>query len=146
MGIFNKDEEKTEFDKIGVNVIKPYRKDGRWVFDKDGHIYDMAPAGITDAVLSPMILGGDRLITAAAQAKGICNPENGFQLLFSENYFPGCDAKFTLQEDRFDGWVYSIESENFQVAQGQQAWVCSYMKLYYAQAPKVLYLKMESHE
>jgi hypothetical protein len=43
--------------------------------------YDLAPAGITDVVLSPLVIGADRLITLGCKIKKIDNPEQGFDLL-----------------------------------------------------------------
>lgn len=147
MGIFNRDEqEKSDFEKIGVRVVQPFinKKNGRWVFDHEGTLYDMAPAGLTDAVLSPVIMGADRMIRAGCGLKNIDNPEDGFNLLFSNEEFPGCDVKLTKVEPRFDGWVYNVESVNLAgVMQGQQAWVCPYIIFYFKDPPDVIYLKME---
>ena len=83
---------KTEFDKIGVNTIKCLMADGRWKFEKDNRLYDMAPAEITDYALSPLVIGADRLIGQGCKLLNINNAENGFNLLFSENYFPNADV------------------------------------------------------
>lgn len=139
--------EKNEFEKIGVHVIEPYKNKGRWVFKRNGKIYDMAPAGITDAVLAPLVFGVDRLITVSSKLKNIENPETGFLLLFSNEYFPNADVKFILSEPKFDGWIYKVEELNFKgVMPEQAAWVCSYMLDYFERAPEILYLKMEPKE
>ena len=106
MSIFNDSVEKTEFEKIGVSTIRPFQKDGRWLFTKDGKNYDMAPAELTNAILSPVIVGVNRLINLGCQLKGIVNPENGFLLLFSNEYFPGCDVKLNFKEVKYNGWIY----------------------------------------
>lgn len=140
--------EKSDFEKIGVNTIRPFKSDkGRWVFRKDGRTWDMAPAGVTEAALSPIVVGADRLISVACQLKGIKNPEKGFLLLFSEQYFPGADAKFVFSENKFDGWVYNVESVNLEgIMAGQQAWICPYMKFYFETPPRELYLKVEADD
>jgi len=145
MSIFGPEEkQKTDFEKIGVNTIRPFKKDGRWVFRKDTKIWDMAPSQITDVSLSPIVIGADRMILAGCALKKIQNPENGFLILFSEQWFPGCDVKLALKENKYDGWLYDVESENLQgLMPGQGAWICPYMNMYYENPPKNLYIKIE---
>jgi hypothetical protein len=139
--------EKTDFDKIGVNVIRPFKSNGRWIFNYNNKKYDMAPAGIMDVVLSPLIIGADRLIEIGCQMKGISNPENGFNLLFSENYFPNADIKLNFKEIKHGGRIYSVEEINLKgIMPGQSAWLCPYMEFYYPQPPDVLYLKLEAND
>ena len=145
MSIFGPKEEKTDFEKIGVHTIRPFKKDGRWVFQKDGKTWEMAPGQLTDATLSPIIVGADRMILNGCALKNIPNPENGFLVLFSEQWFPGCDVKLAFKENKFDGWLYDVESQSLNgVMPGQGAWICPYMKMYYKEPPKTLYLKMEA--
>lgn len=137
--------EKTEFQKIGVNVLSPFNLNGRWVFKHNNQTYDMAPAGVMDSVLSPLIIGADRLIALGCQMKGIENPEGGFNLLFSEEYFPNADVKFNFDQIKYNGWIYSVEELNLKgLMPGQSAWICPYMAFYYPEPPKTLYLKIES--
>jgi hypothetical protein len=147
MAIFNfENNTKTEFDKIGVNTIRPFKKNGRWVFNKDNKTWDLAPAQLTDASLSPIVLGADKLISNGCKAKNIQNPENGFLILFSEQWFPGCDVKLIFKENKFDGWLYDVESQNLQeLMPGQGAWLCPYIKMYYENPPQNLYLKIEEN-
>lgn len=135
---------KTDFQKIGVNVIRPFQSNGRWVFRHNEINYDMAPAGIMDVVLSPLVIGADRLIALGCKMKGISDPEKGFLLLFSEEYFPNADVKFNFVESKHDGWVYSVEELNLKgLMPGQSAWLCPYMTFFYPNPPKSLYLKVE---
>lgn len=145
MSIFGpKEEQKSDFDKIGVHTIRPFKKDGRWVFRKDGRVWDMAPAQLTDVALSPVVIGADRMILAGCGLKNIPNPENGFLVLFSEQWFPGCDVKLTFKENKYDGWLYDVTSENLQgLMPGQGAWLCPYMTMYYKEPPQTIFLKME---
>lgn len=138
--------EKTDFQKIGVNTIRPYKDGGRWVFKHtNGVVYDMAPAQLTDMSLSPIVVGADRLIMTGCGMKNILNPEKGFLVLFSEQWFPGCDVKLTLKENKYDGWLYDVSSEGLQgLMPGQGAWLCPYMTMYYEKPPATLYLKMEA--
>jgi hypothetical protein len=137
--------EKSDFDKIGVNTVKCQKRNDRWVFLKDNVYYDMAPANITDYLLSPIVYGADRLINIGCKLKNIKNPESGFLLLFSENYFPNADVKLEFSENKYDGWTYKVNSLNLQgLLPDQGAWICSYMKFYYEKPPQSLYLKLEN--
>lgn len=131
-----------EFEKIGVNVLQVSLKDGKWVFEHKNSFYDLAPAQIMDVVLSPLIIGVDKLVMAGCQVKKI-KPENGFKLLFSETYFPNSDVKLNYREVKAQGWIYDIESLNLQVMRGQAAWICPYMQMYYTEPPKTFYIKIE---
>jgi hypothetical protein len=137
-------EEKTEFDRIGVNTLRIYQKNGRWVFDKNGAAYDMAPAGFTEMSLDPLVIGADRLLATGCRMKGMATPERGFLLLFSESYFPMSDVKFVYREPKFDGWVYDVEEMNLTgLMPGQAAWMCPYMKFFYETPPRILFIKLE---
>ena len=94
MAIFDKDQpgEKTDAEKISVNTIEPYIKDGEWVFDYQGRTLQFAPARMTDAILSPVVVGADKILKIGADLKGIKNCEDGIVLSFSDEYFPGADA------------------------------------------------------
>jgi hypothetical protein len=133
-----------DYKKIGVDVIRIYKSGGRWLFKKDGHEYNMAPADAVGASLSPTVLGANRVIEHGCNIKGIKNPEKGFYLLFSTQYFPNSDVKLTFKEIKFDGWVYSLESMSLQVPKiVESIWVCPYLGVYYAKgAPKNLYLRI----
>lgn len=134
----------TDFEKIGVNVIKPFKQGSRWVFENGGRNYDLAPAQIMDVVLSPLVIGVDKLIALGIKMKGIENAESGFNLLFSQEYFPNADVLFSLKEQKANGWIYSVEELNLKgILPGQQAWVCPYMVMYYENPPRTLYLKIE---
>ena len=136
--------EKTDLEKIGVEVIRPFKKSNRWVFEKDGHTYDMAPAEALEVNLSPLVIGADKIISIGCKMKGIESPEEGFNLLFSQNYFPNADVKLVYVEEKFGGWIYSVEELNLKgLLPGQSAWVCSYMGLYFSGPPKNIYLKAE---
>jgi hypothetical protein len=141
----NNDNDKNDFDKIGVNTLLCSLKNGRWVFEHKGRLFDFAPAEFTDYCLSPLIIGIDRLIVSGCKALKIPDIENkGFIALFSENYFPNADVLLKYQETKFDGWVYSIEELNFKsVMPGQCAWICPYMTMYYSKPPENIYLKAE---
>jgi hypothetical protein len=136
---------KNEFDMIGVTAIKCCLKNNRWGFDYEGKFYDMAPANFTDYMLNPLVIGVDRLINVGCSKKGIENPEKGINILFSQNYFPNADVKFTYDEMKFDGWIYKVEELNLKgLLPGQCAWICPYMGFYFKNPPDIMYIKMES--
>lgn len=135
---------ETDLDKIGVKSIRPFKKNNRWVFDYGGQTYDMAPAEFTSMALSPVIVGADRIISIGCSLKNIKNPEKGFNLLFSESYFPNADVKFNFIEQKFDGLLYSVEQLNIPgMPKDQSVWICSYLSLYFSSIPKTLFLKIE---
>lgn len=139
--------DKTDFEKIGVNTIRPFKENGRWLFTHNGQKLDLAPAGVMDTVLSPLVIGVDRLIAVGCGMKGIENPEAGFTLMFSQEYFPNADVKFNLREQKFNGWIYDVEELNLKgLMPGQGAWVCPYLVMYYPEPPKTLYLKIEADQ
>ncbi len=147
MGIFDKtNDEPSDYDKIRVHTIEPYIKEGRWVFNYGGAAYPFAPAVATNAILSPIVAGADKLLQIGAELKGLaCKDDDNVILMFSEDYFPGADAKFTLLEGQFDGHVYDVEPLNLPgVNPGQKAWICPYINLYFSTPPQTLYLKLEA--
>ena len=150
MSIFKKESEnintnqKSDFEKIGVHVIKPFKKGTDWIFTYDGQEYLMAPAQIVTAALSPVIVGVDNFIKIGCEAKNIKNPEDGFNLLFSTEYFPTCDVKLVFKENFYDGYIYTVEPINYMnVMPGQSVFMCSFINIYYKSQPKELYLKAE---
>jgi hypothetical protein len=145
MEIFPETDNRSDLEKLGINAFKVFKSGGRWVFEKGGKTYDFAPAQITDASLSPVVVGADRLINLGCKSKNMADYENGFVLLVSNNYFPSCDVRLGYKEPLYDGWLYDVYSENLQgVMAGQQTWICPYIKFYYTEPPNILYLKMIS--
>lgn len=138
---------KNEFDMIGVTVIKSLQKNNRWGFEYQGKFYDMAPANFTEYMLSPLVIGVDRLINVGCQQKGIQNIDKGVNILFSQNYFPNADVKFNYDEMKFEGWIYKVEELNLKgLLPGQCAWICPYMGFYFKSPPETLYIKIEAAE
>lgn len=144
MGMFN-DKPKSDLEKMRISSFKVFKSGGRWVFEHNNDIYDFAPAMSTDAALSPVVVGADRLINLGCKGKGIEEFESGFMLLVSSDYFPACDVRLTYREPLYDGWLYDVHKENLEgVMQGQQTWICPYIKFFYAEPPQTLYLRMAS--
>ena len=145
MGFFEQPENRSDYEKMGIKPFFVLKSKDKWVFEYKDELYDFAPAGMTDASLSPVIIGADRLINYGCGIKEIADYEKGFVLLVSENYFPGCDARITYKEPLYDGWIYDVYSENLAgIMPGQQTWLCPYIRFYYPEPPSTLYLQMVS--
>ena len=140
-------EDASDYEKIGAKCLKVRTKAGRLVFDRDGVLYDMAPAALTDFALDPLVIGADRMVLLGAKLKG-WDGAASFNVLYSESYLPMADAVLALREPKFNGWIYSVEGLNLPgLMPGQCAWVCHYMGLFFSDPPRTLYLKMElQHE
>lgn len=132
------------FKKNGLYELRPFEQNGKWVFEFQGKTFDLAPAEIMKVVLSPLIVGVDRLIVLGCEAKKIKDPQNGFVLVFSEEYFPNADVKLNFKEYVFNGWIYEIEELNLHgIMPGQKAWICPYMSFFFTSTPQTLFLKIE---
>lgn len=136
--IFEKEEENENIKKVFI-----YKSSNNiWSFKKDNKSYGLTPAMITRMTLSPLVSSTDRVIQDVCKLKNIQDPENGFYLYFSEDNFLDCDVKLEYKEVFFDGWVYDAHSENLQIQDNQKIWACTYLKLYFATPPKIVYLKI----
>lgn len=134
-----------KFFKSGPNEIRPFKKNGKWIFELQNQTFDLAPADIVNVVLSPLIIGVDRLIVLGCEAKKIKNAENGFILIFSDQFLPASDVKLKYREAALNGWIYDVEGLNLEgVMPGQKAWICPQMGLFFSSVPLDLYLKIES--
>lgn len=134
----------TDFEKIGAIAIECLQKNGRWVFLKDGSLFDLAPAGATEFALSPIVWGIDRLLGNGAKLLGIPNPEQGCLLVISQNFLPKSDVKLNYLEQQFDGWLYAVEELNLKgLLPGQKAWICPYMKYFFNEPPESIFVKIE---
>lgn len=134
---------KKEEESINKIFVKRNKK-REWCFEKDGQFYNMSPSEITKSSFSPIIAGADRLIKYGCELKNI-NYENGIHLYFSEEEFIDCDVRMEFDEKLFDGWLYNVYPEKVFVEKGQKAWACNYLKLYYKNPPKKVYLKIEEN-
>lgn len=109
-----------------INIIKPYKYLGMWVFDDK-------KVGL---VQEPFVLGTDTLIDKFT--KTILNAEKGFILIFSEIDFP--DSNLYLEwrrEDKSGNWYYSKEYD-------MEGWLCPALFKYFNKAPQKIYLKVKS--
>lgn len=132
-----------DFEKLGIQAISPFLRNGRWVFEQNGSIFDLAPAQLTSLALNPLVFGVDKLIQMGCNIKQI-QPEDGFYLLFSSEYFPNADVKLIKKEQKADGWTYSIEAVNIKnVMTGQCVWICAYMLKFFKESPETIFVKIE---
>lgn len=133
------------YKKNSLYELRPFELNGKWVFEFHGKTLELAPAEIMKVVLSPIIIGVDKLIVLGCEAKKIKDPKSGFVLVFSEEYFPNADVKLNFKEYIFNGWVYEIEELNLKgVMPGQKAWICPYMSFFFNSTPQNLFLKIET--
>ena len=79
-----------------INVIKPYKWNGMWVFD-DGRV---------NLDKEPFVAGADTMIDKAIDLKGIQNADQGFLLVFSEFPFPDADFEVTWDREESAGNIY----------------------------------------
>lgn len=137
--IFEKNIEKSNIKKIYLN-----KENSIWYFeDEFKKRHTLAPAKIVEMTISPLVAGVDKAIFFACKNKNI-DSKNGLYLYFSEEEFIDCDFKLEFYQNFFDGWIYNVFSEKIKLDFGQKVWACSYLKLYYSEPPKVIYLKIES--
>ena len=135
--------EKNNFEDNSVLAIEPINHNGYWVFRSGNKYYNIAPSHSTQLVLSPNILGVDKLMLAACKFKNI-DPHKGFKIISSENYLENCDVRLEYNDSLFDGWVYNMYPEYFKdVQEHQKIWMCPYLKLYYEMIPKIIYIRID---
>ena len=108
-----------------IRVIMPYRHAGTWVFDD--------PA--VGLVKEPFVSGIPEMINHLTTH--IPDAQRGFRLLFSEQPFPGYQAKFTHAREEYGGNWYALEEP------AMEGWLCPALFKYFESAPKTLYAKAE---
>lgn len=107
-------------------IIHPYKHDGWWVFDDER----------VDLVKEPFVSGADDIIDL--MVSDLINPENGFNLVFSGNPFPGYQYSFNRQREEYDGWWYC--SSDYDVS----GWLCPALFKYFKEAPHYLYVQVKN--
>ena len=122
--------------KNAINVIKPFKWNGMWVFDDDR----------VDLVKEPFVAGADTMIDKAIEIKGIQNADKGFLLIFSEFPFPDADFEITWIRAENSGNVYLARFEHDGEEIVMEGWLCPALNLYYPDAPKKLYLQLRVAE
>ena len=117
-----------------INVIKPYKWNGMWVFDDER----------VDLDKEPFVAGADTMIDKAIEMKGIKNADNGFLLVFSEFPFPDADFEIIWDREESAGNVYKWRLDDD--GEEMEGWLCPALNLYYPEAPKKLYLQLREVE
>lgn len=109
-----------------ISIIKPYKYLGMWVFDDE-------KVGL---IQEPFVSGADVLIDKVTES--IPNAEDGFILIFSDDYFPDADFKIEWRRaDNSGNWYYSEEFD-------MEGWLCPALFKYFPDAPKNLYVKVKA--
>jgi hypothetical protein len=106
-----------------INVIAPYKHLGMWVFDD-------ARVGLLQ---EPFVSGADTMIDRVVA--NIPNAENGFILIFSALPFPGHQFRLEWRRAEDEGnWYHSADLD-------LEGWLCPALLLYFAEAPRSLYVQ-----
>ena len=109
-----------------IQVIKPYKWNGLWVFDDPA-------VGLNR---EPFVGGANIMIDVATDE--IENAENGFLLLFSSAEFPGYRFRLDWVREEFGGNVYFWDKANI------EGWLCPALLRYFDKAPKRLFIEIRS--
>ena len=109
-----------------INVIKPYRWEGMWVFDDES----------VGLVKEPFVSGADVMIDVMVEE--IADAQTGFRLIFSAKPFPGFSHEFVWKREEFDGnWYYSEQLDT-------EGWLCPALFKYFDSAPDKIFVKPEA--
>ena len=111
-----------------INVIKPYKWEGMWVFDDPSVGLDK----------EPFVAGVPEIIEAVLAEQSIENGEQGFVLVFSAVPFP--DHQYVLE------WVQEQDGGNIYRLCGtdMEGWLCPAIFEYFETAPESLYFSVRS--
>ena len=108
-----------------LQVLRPYRHQGSWVFDDEA-------AGLQK---EPFVCGIDEMIDRLVA--GVPDAERGFRLIFSPQPFPGYTARLEWRREEHGGNWY------FSPTYGFEGWLCPALFKYFDRAPRELYAKAE---
>jgi len=113
-----------------IFIIRPYKLGKIWVFDEPtlGLVAEAFVGGATQAI--------DRML----KLKGKITMKKGFNLIFSDEFFPNYTAKATKcpkEVQPESGTLYEWETE------GMIFWLCNALTLFFKVPPDVLYAKIE---
>lgn len=146
--IFKDEDSPAQPEKeSSIKSIRIFRdKRNAWHFHCPKGTFGLAPALITRKTLSPTIWGADRIIKSVTALKKMDRPEDGFNLLFSDELFLNCDARLVFEEKFHDGWIYKIEPEYLDFNTKQKIFACPYLKLYFSEPPENVFVKLEKEK
>ena len=109
-----------------LNIIRPYRWEGTWVFDDPE----------MNLVREPFVSGADSMMDLLASS--LDGAERCFRLIFSAEPFPGFTHSLTWKREEQGGnWYYS---EHFKI----EGWLCPALLKYFDTAPHAIFLKAEA--
>ena len=107
-----------------INVIRPYRAEGMWVFDD-------AAVGL---VQEPFVSGADVIIDQLVAS--IPDATSGFNLVFSAEPFPGFQIRFEWRRAEMGGnWYFSPDLD-------AEGWLCPALFRYFDGAPPEIYIQI----
>ena len=116
-----------------INIIKPYKWEGMWVFDDEN----------VNLHREPFVAGIPEIIEAILYSKKI-DGENGFLMLFSDAEFKGADIM--VEWTRFEGGgdIYKLTDWEFgKDFPHMEGWLCPALRKYYKDAPKNIYIQVK---
>lgn len=116
-----------------INIIKPYKWEGMWVFDD-------LERGLNH---EPFVSGIPQILEFGLKIKGIKNGENGFLLLFSDSEFKSADIILEWVRFECNGDIYRVAEvigDEIEVP-NMEGWLCPALRKYYKDAPNKLYVQ-----
>jgi len=115
-----------------IMILNPYWLHGTWVFDE--------PALGLKA--EAFVGGADKQISYLVKKYNINNPEAGFKVHISANWFPDCQAFIEhISPDEYGSGNYYRLTDGDVVIDG---WYCGVLLMYFKTAPEKIYCKVES--
>jgi len=115
-----------------IMILNPYWLHGTWVFDE-------AALGLK---AEAFVGGADKQISYLVKKYNINNPEAGFRVHISANWFPDCQAYIEhLSPDEYGSGNYYRLTDGDVVIDG---WYCGVLLMYFKTAPEKIYCKVES--
>jgi hypothetical protein len=113
-------------------------KKGNLFIIHNGWPYDLSASQLVKSNLSPAIRPVDEFLKYASKLKGI---SDSFCITLQDEWFFFCDGSMIFSCPFLGGWIYNIEAEKTKLDYNQ-VWICPYIKLFFEEPPKKLYLKI----
>ena len=111
-----------------LQIIKPYFKNGTWVFDDADK----------NLKREPFVAGVPEIINVLVA--DIPNAKDGFRLTFSSRPFPGHELVARKGKAESGGYWYRIDGTK------QDGWLCPALFKYFDKAPAIIYAKADAIE
>ena len=129
----NIEERKMMNSSNSILIIRPFNKNGMWVFNDER----------TGLVEEPFVAGADLFIEFLLQKRQFPeSAKSGFNAVFSAIPFPEHDAQLSFIEFRDMGSVYSTNQVEFSNrSKKNEIWLCPALNLYFKDSPQYLYLQ-----